>query len=549
MGEPQEQEGLVLEIPKISDNPLKLTLFPGDRLFVLGANGSGKSALIQHLVSSNPNEKIRRISAHRQTWFQSESLDITPQGRRQFDQQDTQQEVQDQARWSDHFAHLRQAAVLFDLVAKENERARLITSHVDNQDSEEADRISAAEASPFDQLNELLTLGNLAIRLEHSKGEEILARHQMSGQSFSIAQMSDGERNAAIIASTVLTVEPGTVLLIDEPERHLHRSIIEPFLSALFQRRNDCAFLVSTHEIALPVADQEANTLMVRSCNWNGDRAIAWDIDLLEANTDLPEDLKRAILGSRKRILFVEGDDESSLDLPLFNVLFPGISVVPKGSCADVMSAVNGVRGSVNLHRVEAFGLIDRDNRPADEIERLANIFVFALDVYSVEALYYCSDAIIAVARHQAESLSPNADEMIESANEKALDVLKKNGLAERMAARRCERNVRNSMLSKVPDWKSIRDNPAATICATVPSPYPEELKCFRDLVEDKELDRLFARYPLRESPVLDVIAKALQLTGRDTYEQTLLARLQGNAELAQSLKQRIKSLADALGK
>ena len=90
MGEPQEQEGFVLEIPKISDNPLKLTLFPGDRLFVVGANGSGKSALIQHLVSSNPNEKIRRISAHRQTWFQSESLDITAQGRRQFDQQDTQ---------------------------------------------------------------------------------------------------------------------------------------------------------------------------------------------------------------------------------------------------------------------------------------------------------------------------------------------------------------------------------------------------------------------------------------------------------------------------
>ena len=366
MGEPQEQEGLVLEIPKISDNPLKLTLFPGDRLFVVGANGSGKSALIQHLVSSNPNEEIRRISAHRRTWFQSESLDITPQARRQFDQQVTQQEVQDQARWRDDFAHERQAAVLFDLVAKENERARLITSHVDNQDSEEADRISAAEASPFDQLNELLTLGNLAIRLEHSKGEEILARHQISGHSFSIAQMSDGERNAAIIASTVLTVEPGTVLLIDEPERHLHRSIIEPFLSALFQRRNDCAFLVSTHEIALPVSDQEANTLMVRSCNWNGDRAIAWDIDLLEANTDLPEDLKRAILGSRKKILFVEGDSSGSLDLPLYSSLFPGISILPKGGCADVLRAVSGLRGTEGLHHVEAFGLIDKDNRPKD---------------------------------------------------------------------------------------------------------------------------------------------------------------------------------------
>ena len=405
MGEPQEQEGLVLEIPKISDNPLKLTLFPGDRLFVVGANGSGKSALIQHLVSSNPNEKIRRISAHRQTWFQSESLDITAQGRRQFDQQDTQQEVQDQARWSDHFAHLRQAAVLFDLVAKENERARLIASHVDNQNSEEAERISAAEVSPFDQLNELLALGNLAVRLEHSKGEEILARHQMAKQSFSIAQMSDGERNAAIIASTVLTVESGTVLLIDEPERHLHRSIIEPFLSALFQRRNDCAFLVSTHEIALPISDQEANTLIVRSCNWNGDRAIAWDIDLLEANTDLPEDPKRAILGSRKRILFVEGDSSGSLDLPLYSSLFPGISILPKGGCANVLRAVSGLRGSEGIHHVEAFGLIDRDDRPSDEVKQLASEHVYALDVFSVEALYFCTDAIAAVAQHQAESL------------------------------------------------------------------------------------------------------------------------------------------------
>ena len=548
MGEPQEQEGLVLEIPKISDNPLKLTLFPGDRLFVVGANGSGKSALIQHLVSSNPNEKIRRISAHRQTWFQSESLDITAQGRRQFDQQDTQQEVQDQARWSDHFAHLRQAAVLFDLVAKENERARLIASHVDNQNSEEAERISAAEASPFDQLNELLALGNLAVRLEHSKGEEILARHQMAKQSFSIAQMSDGERNAAIIASTVLTVESGTVLLIDEPERHLHRSIIEPFLSALFQRRNDCAFLVSTHEIALPISDQEANTLIVRSCNWNGDRAIAWDIDLLEANTDLPEDLKRAILGSRKRILFVEGDSSGSLDLPLYSSLFPGISILPKGGCANVLRAVSGLRGSEGIHHVEAFGLIDRDNRPEDEVKQVASEHVYALDVYAVEALYFCTDAIAAVAQHQAESLLDNGEAMIEFAKGKALEALKEVGLSERMAARRCERLVRNSMLSKTPDWKSIMTNPTETICASFPSPFPGELKRFQALLADNNLDALVARYPLRECRVFDVIANALQLTGRATYKNTLLSRLRGNATLAQCLRQRVKSLSEALG-
>ena len=133
--------------------------------------------------------------------------------------------------------------------------------------------------------------------------------------------MSDGERNAAIIAATVLTVEAGTTLLIDEPERHFHRSIIEPFLSALFERRRDCTFVVSTHEIGLPVGNPEARVIMVRSCEWNGDRPKAWDVEVLEANTDLPEELKRAILGARRRILFVEGKS-SSLDLPLYNALF-----------------------------------------------------------------------------------------------------------------------------------------------------------------------------------------------------------------------------------
>ena len=108
--------------------------------------------------------------------------------------------------------------------------------------------------------------------------------------------MSDGERNATILAATVLTVEPGTVLLIDEPERHLHRAIIEPFLSALFRQREDCTFVVSTHEIALPIVNPDVSVLMVRSCEWNGDTAKSWDVAVLDPNTELPEELKRAIL-------------------------------------------------------------------------------------------------------------------------------------------------------------------------------------------------------------------------------------------------------------
>ena len=62
----------------------------------------------------------------------------------------------------------------------------------------------------------------------------------------------------------------------------------------------------------------------------------------------------------------------NSLDTPLYDALFPDLSVIPKGSCIDVQRAVSGLRGSQDLHHVEAFGLIDRDDRPDEEIDQLA---------------------------------------------------------------------------------------------------------------------------------------------------------------------------------
>ena len=197
-----------------------------------------------------------------------------------------------------------------------------------------------------------------------------------------------------------------------------------------------------------------------RSCEWKGNKAKKWDVEVLEPDAGLPEDLKRAILGARRRIVFVEGT-LGSLDLLLYTALFPDISVVPKGSCVDVERAVDGLRASHDLHHVEAFGLIDRDGRTDDDVMRLAEKHVFALNVCSVEALYYCSDAIAAVAHRQAETLGSDADEMVESATQKAFDELHQNGLAERMAARRCEHRLRERVLSEFQSQKSQRVLPS----------------------------------------------------------------------------------------
>ena len=534
-------------IPRVSGDPLPISLHSGDRLFIVGPNGSGKSALIQHLLTGHQGRNFRRISAHRQTWLGSGSLDLTPLGRKQFGEQDTDLERNYAALWQEYNAEQKQSAVLFDLVAKENTRARSITSFVDGKNLEEASRLASESVSVFAQLNDLLSLGTLLTTLENSNDEEILARHRDADSRYSIAQMSDGERNAAIIGATVLTADPGTVLLIDEPERHLHRSIIVPFLAALFAKREDCTFIVSTHELALPGANPTAGVLMVRSCAWQNNRATAWDIDLLEPSDQLPEELRLAILGSRRKVLFFEGK-ATSLDLPIYNALFPDVSVAASGTSTDVQRAVEGMRGSQDLHHVEAYGLIDSDGRSQEVVNALSERGVFALDVYSVESLYYCAEALDAVVAWQAQSLGRDPDTMRESALQDAFVALRESGLAERMAARRCEHLVRDQITSQAPDWKAIRDQALPDFQISLKSPFHDELARFAELMNAKAFDQLVDRYPLRDSRVFEAVAHALEFSKRELYEQTLIARVQSDNGLAEKLRGRIGPLSLALG-
>ena len=535
-----------LNVPLVSGDALSLQLTTEAPLFIVGPNGSGKSALIQHAVEQLGAENVRRISAHRQTWLTSGSIDLTPQSRRQYDEQLRGQEPNPVYRWREWNPEMRVSSVLFDLTAKENTLARKIMSHAYEGNLDAVQSIANNETPIFTQINDLLTVGRLAVTIENADGEQILARHQKADSPYSIAQMSDGERNAVIIAANALTVESGTVLLIDEPERHLHRSIIEPFLSALFQLRSDCPFVVSTHEIELPMGSPEASVVMVRSCQWSGNRASAWDVEILEPKFDIPDDLKRSILGSRKKILFVEGEHQS-LDKPLYEVLFPDISIVAKGGCDEVVNAVKGLRNSPSHHRIEAFGLIDKDCRSEVEIAQLAEGGVYALDVYSAESLYYCSDAIDAVARHQAKHLGFVAKEISQSVVFGALTAINQDRtLAGRMAARRSERLIRNRIQIQLPDWKSIQESNESQITIIIDSPYNEELSRFNALVADEKLDEIIAGYPIRESQVIGQMVSALHIS-IEHYERLLPRLVRDDAGLADRLRQRIKGLADAL--
>jgi ABC-type cobalamin/Fe3+-siderophores transport system ATPase subunit len=254
-----------LKIPRSAEEILDLTIEPGYTLFVLGANGTGKSSLMQNLYTQH-RTNARRISAHRQTWFRSNAINLSPADRHTLGSNIKDMDTQAISRWMDHYSEQRATMSIYDIVDAENIRARLIAGAVDDKNLELAQE-HAKEDAPIRVINELLRLSNIPIEISIAN-DQVVAR-KLNGKPYSIAQLSDGERNALLIAADILTIPQGSLVLIDEPERHLHRSIISPLLTLLISKRPDCAFVISTHDVMLPLDNANARTLLIRACTYN----------------------------------------------------------------------------------------------------------------------------------------------------------------------------------------------------------------------------------------------------------------------------------------
>ncbi len=106
---------------------------------------------------------------------------------------------------------------------------------------------------------------------------------------------------------------------------------------------------------------------------------------------------------------------------------------------------------------------------------------------------------------------------------------------------------MRDRIMSLIPTWNAIADNTLPEINLKVESPFLHELARFRDLLDAKEFEQLVARYPLRESKVFHAITGALEFRRQQLYQQTLIALVQVDTTLAQSLRHHIGPLATAL--
>lgn len=505
-----------LSVPAQVGTGLTINLAVGQALFVVGANGTGKSSLLHRFFCAHITN-ARRLSAHRQTWFDSGSISITGVQRRATENHIRSWDAEPNARWREEGSAERTGMALYDLVDANNVRARSISEAVD------ADRIDLAiqlrrVPSPVNTLNEILQLSNVPISISLRGNDEVCASKH-GGAHYSVAELSDGERNVLLMAAAVLTARPGSLIIIDEPERHIHRAISSGLLASLFSRREDCAFVVSTHDVTLPVDVSDASTLLVRACTHRNNAPITWDADLLSPGATIDDAILLDILGGRRRILFVEGTARS-LDLPLYGLLFPEVSIVPKASCRDVEHAVSGIREAEALHWVRAFGIVDSDSRTPDDLSRLKAKGVYALDVHSVEAIYYHSEVQRRVAARHASVTGEDAGARLASAKTAALAAVSSHKV--RLSERVAEKGLREQVFRHLPRREDVAARRPIHVMIDVAAEVAAETARLDAALAASDYEAVARRYPIRETQALANIAHELGFQGRTQYESAV---------------------------
>ena len=106
---------------------------------------------------------------------------------------------------------------------------------------------------------------------------------------------------------------------------------------------------------------------------------------------------------------------------------------------------------------------------------------------------------------------------------------------------------MREKILLAIPTRQQLISQSLGDLSFVVKSPYPDELARLTALIGTSDIYGIVSRYPVRESGVLNAIAKGLRFNSRDDYERAVLRRVGVDAKLRDALKQKLGNLASQL--
>jgi hypothetical protein len=429
----------ICDVPIYGGQKLKLTIGAGTSTIVVGANGSGKTRLGVLLENQIAPQSVQRIAAQKSLTLRDDlsmiSLERADRSLR-FGAPDGSHGHKMPSRWGNkpatHFLNdfdaLQQA-----LFGAHN---RVASKHLQDRKTTPDIEVPVTKLEKLKQIWEQL-LPHRVLEISEASIQVVPSAGGPSAR-YPGSEMSDGERAIFYFLGQSLVAPDSAAIIVDEPESHVHKAILRPLWDAIERARPDCGFVYITHDLDFAIGRSASAKYYIRAYQHAPPQ---WDLSELPEDTGLPDVVVAELVGSRKPILFVEGE-RRSLDLTIYGSHYLNFTLIPVGSCDNVVHSVVSYRNSASLHWLVARGLIDADDRDSKEIEYLRARDIYSLSVAEIENLFCLPKIFLALAE---ALMCPDPSTLLEKLTQ---DVLKEaasniDSVSARYTARQIDRRLK----------------------------------------------------------------------------------------------------------
>lgn len=489
----------------------------GQSVIIVGANGAGKTRLGVYIEEKLDADKVTRIAAHRSLTISDKlsavSFERAMSGLRSgsLDSKQNNYNTRSVYKYGQNPSIALVSDFDFLLQALFAEQSRVAITHLQNH------RLDLNTQPPLTIIAKLIEIwGTLLPHRQLSPAELSINVTIPQGDDapYLSSNMSDGERVLFYMLGHCLLAPKNSVIIIDEPELHIHKAILSKLWDTIEAERSDCAFIYISHDLDFVAARPSAQKLYVSSYLPKPE----WEITPIPSDIELPERLIVELVGSRQPILFVEGKRES-LDAAIYRSIYSDFLIEPIGDCSSVIYAVSTFSKHKQFHHLtNVVGCIDRDSRTPQEISELNKLGIQVLPVSEIENCLLLPEIFIklAMAHYHSEE---EAKKILSNLTQKILEEADrdKEAAAIRFTTRHLDRKLKLLTVSgkTIEEFNSsFEENIAHLKPAEIANEYISEIT---KAIKEEDITKIIVQYD--NKALLSFAAQLLGYKNRKNLE------------------------------
>ena len=252
------------------------------------------------------------------------------------------------------------------------------------------DRYVGISKKIFENLITEINIGNISSSIKKNQFIITANRKDNPKHKYEVRDFSSGEKLIWYTSILLNYIKNIGILIIDEPENHLHEVLLWNFIQFLQEICTDYQNEITLTQVFLLT---HSKNLIYNNFS-QGKNYVIIDGNIEQLKYDDCEKLLRNIGVScvAEKILFVEGNTDESTLAEVFSR--HNIQIEVLGSCEQIIKAYEGVQKvSTHIQDKRFIFLLDRDTRDDEEIKRLRD-----------ENAGYFDEHVVFMERHELEN-------------------------------------------------------------------------------------------------------------------------------------------------